>query len=258
MHYALSSRSRHVLREFAASNVVFAFDFDGTLAPIVTSPERACMRRTTRLLLSKLASVRTCLALSGRALGDLKNKLAGTGVAHHIGNHGAEPWDGADRLRKEVSRWRQALATQLPDLPGLWIENKTFSLTIHFRRCRRKAEARLAIENAARSLAGVRLVEGKQAVSIVSQRAPNKGAALKAELTRLNCGGALYVGDADTDEDVFALGGEGLSLLTVRVGRKKRSRAGYFLRSQKEIDSLLRLLLHASSSPQVRRRARRK
>ena len=243
MRYALSSHSREILRQFAVSRVVFAFDFDGTLAPIVDDPERACMRRTTRLLLRRLASVHTCVALSGRSRADLKSKLAGTGIRHLIGNHGAEPWEGAQRLRREVRQWERALASELPDLPGLWIENKSLSLTIHFRQCRRKIEARSAIQNVARSLAGVRLVAGKEAVSIVSQSAPHKGIALRAELVRLKCDRALYVGDDETDEDVFALTDEAPSLFTIRVGRKNHSRAGYFLRNQKEIDELLRLLM---------------
>jgi trehalose 6-phosphate phosphatase len=248
MRYVLSPRSREILRQFAVPGVVFAFDFDGTLAPIVDDPECARMRRTTHLLLGKLASVQTCVALSGRSRVDLKNKLAGTGVDHLIGNHGAEPWEGASRIRQEVPQWARALARELPDLPGLWIENKTLSLTIHYRQCRRKAEARSAIVKAARSLLEVRLIGGKEAVSIVSQSAPSKGIALRAELVRLKCDRAVYVGDDETDEDVFSLTDDGLSLFAIRVGRKNHSRAGYFLRNQEEIDFLLRLLLQLSSS----------
>jgi trehalose 6-phosphate phosphatase len=247
MHYVLSPRSREILRQFAVSRVVFAFDFDGTLAPIVNHPERARMRRTTRLLLSKLASVRTCVALSGRSRVDLENKLAGTGIHHLIGNHGAEPWKGAYRVRGEVPQWERALVRELPDLPGLWIENKTLSLTIHYRECRQKAEARSAIAKAARSLPEVRLISGKESLSIVSQSAPHKGIALRAELVRLKCDRAVYVGDDETDEDVFALTDEELCLFAIRVGRKNHSRAGYFLRNQKEIDELLRLLLRLPS-----------
>jgi trehalose 6-phosphate phosphatase len=247
MRYVLSPRSREILRQFAVLRVVLAFDFDGTLAPIVNDPDCARMRRTTRVLLSKLASVRTCVALSGRSRVDLKNKLAGTGIHHLIGNHGAEPWEGASRIRKEVPQWQRALARDLPDLPGLWIENKTLSLTIHYRQCRRKFEARSAIVKAARSLPEVRLIGGKEAVSIVSQSAPRKGTALRAELARLKCDRAVYVGDDETDEDVFSLTDDGLSLFAIRVGRKNHSRASYFLRNQEEIDELLRLLLRLPS-----------
>ncbi|MCL5745393.1 MAG: trehalose-phosphatase [Acidobacteria bacterium] len=213
----------------------------------MNDPERARMRRTTHLLLSKLASVRTCVALSGRSRVDLKNKLAETGIHHLIGNHGAEPWEGAYRIRKEVPQWQRAIEGELPGLPGLWIENKALSLTIHYRECRQKAEARSAIVKAARLLPDVRLIGGKEAVSIVSQRAPHKGTALKAKLLRLKCVRAVYVGDDETDEDVFRLTDDGLSLFAIRIGRKTHSRAGYFLRNQEEIDELLRLLLRLTS-----------
>ena len=243
MRHILSLESREILRQFVSSMAVLAFDFDGTLAPIVDDPKRARLPRTTRLLLRKLAGAHTCVALSGRSRADLKNKLAGTGIHRLIGNHGAEPWEGTPQLRREVRQWERALARDLPELPGLWIENKSLSLTVHYRQCRRKAEARAAIVRAARSLSEVRLIGGKEAVSIVSQSAPHKGLALRAMLARLDCDRALYVGDDETDEDVFALSDEELALCTIRVGRKRGSRADFFLRNQGEIDELLRLLL---------------
>jgi hypothetical protein len=48
------------------------------------------------------------------------------------------------------------------------------------------------------------------------------------------------VGDDENDEDAFALCG---NMVPVRIGRKLRSHARYFLRAQKEIDNLLELLL---------------
>jgi hypothetical protein len=52
----------------------------------------------------------------------------------------------------------------------------------------------------------------------------------------------LYVGDDETDEDVFALDQPG-RLLTVRVGPGGRSPADYRLRSQAAMGRLLTLLL---------------
>ena len=86
------------------------------------------------------------------------------------------------------------------------------------------------------------MISGKEAISIVSETAPNKGAALREELDRLGCHRALYIGDDETDEDVFTLD-ERLQILTIRVGRSLTSRAAYFIRSQNEIDEFLRVLL---------------
>jgi trehalose 6-phosphate phosphatase len=256
MRHALSPDSIGELKRFLAAGAVLAFDFDGTLAPIVRDPDMACMRPNTRLLLCRVARVHPCLVISGRSLAGLQRKFEGTGIDRLIGNHGAEPWPEADRIRTEVSIWERTLAAQLPALEGLWIENKGLSLTVHYRVCKRKTAARIAIREAARLLPGIRLVGGKQAVSFVSERAPNKGTALEALLIESGCRRALYVGDDDTDEDVFAICGGPLSLFTIRVGRKSRSAAAHFLRGQSEIDKLLRVLLDSvnglPASPSLR------
>jgi trehalose 6-phosphate phosphatase len=78
-------------------------------------------------------------------------------------------------------------------------------------------------------------------VNIVPADAPHKGMALERERSRLFCDTAIYVGDDETDEDVFALDQPG-RLLSIRVGRKEDSRADFYLESQAGIDPLLRLL----------------
>ena len=122
------------------------------------------------------------------------------------------------------------------------------ALTIHYRRCRWKSAARSAIARSVRSLSGVRLVGAKEAVSIVSQDAPHKGMALKSAAVRLQADRALYVGDDETDEDVFTYTGTELSLFTIRVGRKNSSHASYFLRNQLEMDDLLQFLIGISAN----------
>lgn len=249
MRYLLSGDSRERLRHFAAGRLVCAFDFDGTLAPIVKRPENARMAASTRLRLSQLARVRPCVVLSGRSKADLKELLAGTGVRHLIGNHGAEQDRQARRLREKVQRWRRTLADELPNLPGLWVEDKALSLTVHYRECVQKASARAAILHVSKGLEGVRVVGGKQAVSFVARDAPHKGDALLGVLSRLKYERAIYVGDDATDEDVFSLPGAAGNLLTVRIGVRTGSRARFYLRKQREIDTLLDLLLSSSQSP---------
>jgi len=241
MRWALSRKSREVLRRFMTSDVLLAFDFDGTLAPIVNDPDRARMRFTTRRLLRRLAGAALCVVISGRSRADVRNKLVGTGVRHVIGNHGAEPWERAAETALQVARWNAALVRNLPVLPGLRIENKKMSVTLHYRQCRWRTRARSEILRVARLLPEVRLIGGKEAVSLVSKNAPSKGTALRRELSRWACDRALYVGDDETDEDVFSLSGDP-RLLTIRVGRKRNSAAQYFLRNQPEIDDLLRCL----------------
>jgi trehalose-6-phosphatase len=51
----------------------------------------------------------------------------------------------------------------------------------------------------------------------------------------------LYLGDDENDEDAFGLEGE---VVAGRIGKKKRTKARYYLHSQTEIDQLLTWLKH--------------
>jgi len=154
----------------------------------------------------------------------------------------------AARIRRAVRTWVRRLGAARPGLPGLWIEDKGLSLTVHYRQCRQKALARAAVLDCAHKFTGARLVEGKASLNVAHAAAPHKGDALMAFLNRLGCRRAMFVGDDRTDEDVFGLLESGGWLLTVRVGKKQGSRAGFYLKSQREIDDLLRLMVAAATA----------
>lgn len=243
MKHILARANLDVLRQFASSRVLLAFDFDGTLAPIVSDPARAAMRTTTRALLRAVARRFPCAVISGRARPDVLRKLRGVPAVEIIGNHGIEPWQASPRGLPVVQRWQKALAQRLGHLPGVHTEDKGYTITVHYRQSRQKKLVRAAISGAVSALGDVRLIPGKQAVNILPSGAPNKGLALERARARYHCDTAVYVGDDDTDEDVFALK-QPDRLLTVRIGRKAESSASYFLRDQAEIDQLLRAILN--------------
>jgi trehalose 6-phosphate phosphatase len=58
---------------------------------------------------------------------------------------------------------------------------------------------------------------------------------------QLNCTAALYIGDDDTDEDVFSL--PDTRILTVRIGKKRISAARFFLKKQTEVTEVLRSIV---------------
>ena len=200
------------------------------------------MRTRTQVLLRQLASLHPCIVISGRSRSDLSKRLAGTGILRLIGNHGAEQGEVEPETCRQIELWRDALVQKLFPLAGLRVENSGLSLTVHYRNCLRKATARCEILKAVRLIPGGRVIAGKEAISLVPKNAPNKGSALCEELAHLACKHALYVGDDETDEDVFALR-ESLHLVTIRVGRTLRSKAEFFLRGQYEINDLLENLI---------------
>ena len=236
---------RGVLRQLARARSILVFDFDGTLAPIVRVPGLARMRPPTRALLREAALLYPCAVVTGRGLGDLQTRVAGLPLWAMLGNHGAE--DGGRRrghreALRAVRAWRRALHERLASIDGVWIEDKRFSLTIHFRGAANARRSMRPVLRAAQSLPGARLVEGHYGINVLPIDAPHKGTAVRALSRRARSQSILYVGDDCSDELVFA-SREAFDLVAVRVGRSRSSQAAYYLRDQEEIDDLLSALI---------------
>lgn len=238
MKYLLSRACLPLLARLAHQRTLCAFDFDGTLAPIADHPDAAEMRQRTRDLMHRVATLYPCIVVSGRDRASVLKKLSGVHAAGVLGNHGAET-GRTPGPRKDVKRWKAALERELNPMHGTWIEEKQTSLAIHYRLSPQKADARRHILAAAGKLKNVRMFGGKDVVNVVGRLAPHKGDALAAERDRLQCNWVLYLGDDENDEDAFALGG---NIVPVRIGRRQRTHARYYLRTQAEIDDLLELL----------------
>jgi trehalose 6-phosphate phosphatase len=242
MRDLLAEANREVLEQYACSRTLLALDFDGTLAPIVDDPRRAAMRPSTRRLLRQAARAYPCVILSGRARADVARRVGGASVEAVIGNHGMEHGRLPAGAGRTVRLWTRRLEGELGGLPGVAIEDKGASLAVHYRASRQKKRARARILEAAQRLGDVRLIGGKDVVNVLPAGAPHKGLALERARARFGCDTAIYVGDDDTDEDVFSLDQPG-RLLAIRVGRRAASAAAYYLRSQRDVDRVLRRLV---------------
>ena len=251
MRYLLSKTSLPVLQRLAHERTLCAFDFDGTLAPIVACPNRAKMRASTRKLLERAAALYPSIVVSGRSREDVLKKLSGIPLAGVFGNHGAEA-AGMKRQDPRVKQWEAALKSELANLPGVWIEDKGSSLAVHFRQSAQPAQSRRRISAAVSKLNAVRAFGGKKVINLVANGAPTKGDAVAAERDRLRCNWILYVGDDQNDEDAFALQ---CDIVAIRIGKKRHTQARFYLKSQAEIDQLLSRLIDlrtAESAESVR------
>ena len=238
----LSSRQRAILEAYAWSNVLLAFDFDGTLSPIVRDRDAAGMRVTTRRLLATLGRLYPCAVISGRSRADVATRLAGLPVRYIVGNHGLEPNRAMPRFARAAATLRDELAGRLADAPGVEIEDKQFSLAIHYRKSRSKRAAKQAILGAlSHCSVAHRIVPGKLVFNLLPEGAPHKGIALRELRRKAGVDTAIYVGDDVTDEDVFQLADPGV--LGVRVGRDRKSAAAYCVRDQRSVDRLLSTLV---------------
>jgi trehalose 6-phosphate phosphatase len=238
----LSPEGRALLERLAVSEVLLGFDYDGTLAPIAARPDQARMRPSTRLLLADLTSRYPCAVVSGRARGDVLRLLEGLALMRVVGNHGTESGDPPRQVpRRLIERWRDAMSSACEGVPGVLIEDKTWSLAVHWRLARPKSAARARVLATAAVLPDARIICGKDVVNLVHPAAANKGTAIVELRRQLGCETVIYVGDDVTDEDVFALG-ERARVVAVRVGRTSRSHAPFYVRSQSQVDELLATL----------------
>lgn len=222
---------------------LLAFDFDGTLAPIVSHPQEA---RVPDVVSQGLAQLSQCLpvaVITGRSVADVQPRL-GFQPRYVVGNHGAEdvsvgPPSSAsqalDTLRQRIGAHAALLAGC-----GVTVEDKQYSLALHYRLARDKGAALLCIEELLQGIEpALKRFGGKCVVNVVAAGVPDKGDALATLVRRAQAAAAVFVGDDVNDEAVFMRAEP--HWLTVRIGRDDPlSRAMFFLDS----DSELALVLH--------------
>jgi len=238
----LARQNLRALAGFAASNVLLAFDYDGTLAPIAPTPAGARMRAATQRWLTRVARRYPCVVISGRPLEDLARRLDTIPVWYLFGNHGFEPHAGNDQHAASARDWADRLSRQLPVHEGLVIEHKKYSVTVHYRRVRNKQRVMKAIVDAVGQLRDVRAVSGAMALNLLPRGGADKGVAVQQARRMFACDTVIYVGDDDTDEDAFA-SAPADRLLSIRVGTRGPTRARYRLRTQRDMDRFLQELL---------------
>ncbi len=218
--------------------VLLAFDYDGTLAPIASTPARARLPATTRRLLTEHRPplpVRRDFRTAARRRGETAR-----GHSDLVRLRQLRSRAGAARPSPptRVGDWARRLTERLPTHRGLVVEEKRYSVTIHYRHARDKRRALRTIE-AVRELPDARAIGGTQAMTLLPRTAPTRGSRCNTPVACSTAIKRLYVGDDDTDEDAFA-SASAENLLSIRVGTTRTSCARYRLRRQADIDRYYR------------------
>jgi trehalose-phosphatase len=200
------------------SPLVLLLDIDGTLAPIAPRPELAVVPTATKQVLQRLAEIPDVevVMITGRTAEDARRMVDIPGT-WTIGNHGLElTTPGGEtftstelrRFEPKVLEAQQMLGAIVRATPGAILENKRWSLTVHYR----MAEPDLMPALFERSVAvakqlGFRVTEGKMVVELRPDIAVDKGTAAVALAERLDAtrdSASLFsAGDDRTDEDTF-------------------------------------------------------
>lgn len=198
--------------------LVLLLDFDGTLSPIVERADAAEMLPETRVALERLrrAPGVAVAVVSGRGLADVRERAALDGVAY-AGNHGMEiEGPGLERIHPEAVAARPALdraaarvEAVLPQHPGVVLEDKGLSLTVHYRSAGDAAEPAVSrlVAAAVEGEDGLAVTRGKMVMEIRPRVDWHKGRAVAFLLEQMALPDGVpivYLGDDTTDEDAFA------------------------------------------------------
>jgi trehalose 6-phosphate phosphatase len=185
-------------------------DFDGTLSPIVEDPASARLAEGALDALTRLVERLAVVAVvTGRAPLDAR-RMVGVPELLVAGNHGTE-WlePGSDRpdVLPDAASVQDALAAvrdRLPALPGVTLEDKGLSATVHYRGAPDPDAARAVILDAVGDPGpGLELRPGRMSVEVRPVGLGDKGAATRRIIERFGLRGAVVMGDDVTDLDMF-------------------------------------------------------
>lgn len=189
-------------------------DVDGTISPIVDSPDDARVTPRSRQLLTQLQTQLAVVGVvSGRAVADVARRV-GIPDLVYMGNHGMEHWqDGQAVVAPEIAEFRPNIQSAIDSLTprlmeGMFIEDKQTTISIHFRKAPFpdtiekeffSVIQRIAEDNDLDAFAGRMIFEIRPRVNV------NKGVAFQHIVETYDLDAAMFIGDDITDVDAFRM-----------------------------------------------------
>ncbi len=245
--------------KFKNSPLLLCLDYDGTLTPIVKTPEQAILSGNTKNLLRTLSKKKRLkiAVISGRSLKNLRKKVGLKNIIY-AGNHGLEIDFPGVSFSEPVNRFHllaikrvyNTLKQKLTPYEGIIIENKRATLSVHFRlanaegvRTAKKNVKLLTKPFTAKKI--LKINSGKKVIEIKPDIAWDKGKTVlwlikkyssMSGTTNIN---VIYIGDDVTDNDAFkAIVNKGLTVFV--GGNSRKFAARYYLKDVKEVNILLK------------------
>ncbi|MGB7361765.1 MAG: trehalose-phosphatase, partial [Rhodococcus sp. (in: high G+C Gram-positive bacteria)] len=191
--------------------LLVASDYDGTMAPIVSDPQKAFPHPESVRALRALAGLDGTQAavISGRALRDLAILSRLPVEVQLVGSHGSEFDAGfVTELGDDATSLLESLVTELKSIAShgelITVETKPASVALHVRNAEESAGRRAldAVRSGPATWDGVQVTEGKSVIEL-AVIATDKGQALDILRHQGGASAAIFFGDDVTDEKAF-------------------------------------------------------
>jgi trehalose-phosphatase len=241
-----------LLEEAMGKTPAIFLDYDGTLTPIVESPDKAVLSESMRDTILSVAKRFKTAVISGRDLQDVRDKV-GIDHIYYAGSHGfdiagpggqRETFQQGQEFLPDLDKAETMLKEKAGKIPGVLLERKKFSIAVHYRKVAREAvgQVKEAVDRVASRFDGLKASSGKKVYELRPDMDWDKGKALLWVLDSLDLKGSdvlpLYIGDDTTDEDAFrAIKDQGIGIVVMEASRPTAAR--YRLRDPGEVRKFL-------------------
>ena len=222
---------------------VVLLDFDGTLSEIVNDPDAAELAPGAEKMLLSLAACCPVAVISGRSLTDIQSRVGVPGV-WYAGSHGFElvapdgshhENDAGVEAIRVLEGAASELRTRLAGVEGLLIEDKRFSVAVHYRNVLpNRVDEIVAAVRIIGQRNELRVTGGRKVIELRPNVDWGKGETVDWIMDRID-GRELflpiYIGDDLTDEDAFdAIRSKGIGVVVRNAeSGDRRSAARYAL-----------------------------
>ncbi len=255
LHSALDpDQIRCWLPPLARGRAGIFLDYDGTLTPIVDRPEQATLAAGTRERLAQLAARCPVTIVTGRDIAVMR-RFVQLDQLGYAGCHGLEidgpkgsglRHEAAAALLAAVDAAEGALRVAVGGIDGVLIERKRYSVSTHYRLAAPGDVARIdaAVLEVARAYPALRRESGKKVFELRPDIVWDKGRAVAwlIDALAIDRAAVVYIGDDETDEDVFShLAGNGVSIVVEQADRPTAAR--YRVDDPVEVTQVLDLLI---------------
>lgn len=184
-------------------------DFDGTISEIAPTPQGARLHPRAASLLTALARRYPLCVISGRRVSEVAS-LVGIPHTYYVGVHGME-WQEEEPVidplvlpyLPTLERAREEIAPALERLPGVVLEDKMLTLSLHYREAPQWEEEVTALAGRLAGTLGLKVVRGRMVVELRPPVDIDKGTVLIRLARGWHLRRALYAGDDLTDVDAF-------------------------------------------------------